>query len=51
MLRERVEENQMTVADIADEPDRADWDDLINAQAASLSPVWDNAEDEVWDDA
>jgi hypothetical protein len=23
---------------------------LINAQAASLAPVWDNAEDKVWDD-
>jgi Protein of unknown function (DUF2281) len=30
--------------------DRADWRDLINAQAASLAPVWDNAEDKVWDD-
>ena len=28
--------------------DRADWRDLMNAQAASLAPVWDNAEDEVW---
>ncbi|MEA2867225.1 MAG: hypothetical protein QOE39_1940 [Bradyrhizobium sp.] len=31
--------------------DRADWRDLINAQAGSLAPVWDNAEDKVWDDA
>jgi hypothetical protein len=30
--------------------DRADWRDLINAQAVSLAPVWDNAEDKVWDD-
>ncbi len=30
--------------------DRADWRDLMNAQAASLAPVWDNAEDKVWDD-
>ena len=30
--------------------DRADWRDLINAQAASLAPVWDNAEDKVCDD-
>jgi hypothetical protein len=51
MLRERVEENYMTIADIADEQDRADWCDLINAQAASLAPVWDNADDEVWNDA
>ncbi|MGV3635771.1 MAG: hypothetical protein ACO1NY_15590 [Pseudorhodoplanes sp.] len=31
--------------------DRADWRDLVNAQAASLAPVWDNAEDDVWNDA
>jgi hypothetical protein len=31
--------------------DNADWRDLMNAQAASLAPVWDNAEDKVWDDA
>jgi hypothetical protein len=31
--------------------DRADWRDLMNAQAGSLAPVWDNAEDEVWDHA
>jgi hypothetical protein len=31
--------------------DRADWRDLMNAQAISLAPVWDNAEDKVWDDA
>jgi hypothetical protein len=24
--------------------------DLANAQTASLAPVWDNAEDEVWND-
>ena len=28
--------------------DRADWRDLMNAQSASLAPVWDNAEDKVW---
>jgi hypothetical protein len=41
----------MTIADIVYEQDRADWRDLINAQAASLAPVWDNAEDKVWDNA
>lgn len=25
--------------------------DLVNAQAASLAPIWDNADDKVWDDA
>ncbi len=29
----------------------ADTRDLMIAQAASLAPVWDNAEDKVWDDA
>ncbi|HET7804814.1 MAG TPA: hypothetical protein VFL53_11265 [Pseudolabrys sp.] len=31
--------------------DRADWRDLMNAQAGSLAPIWENAEDEVWDNA
>jgi hypothetical protein len=29
--------------------DRREWRDLMNAQAASLVPVWDNADDKVWD--
>ncbi len=29
----------------------ADARDLMIAQAASLAPVWDNADDKVWDDA
>ncbi len=29
--------------------DRAEWRDLMNAQAASLAPTWDSAEDKVWD--
>jgi hypothetical protein len=29
---------------------RADWRDLMNAQSASLAPVWDGIEDQVWDD-
>lgn len=28
-----------------------DWRDLMNAQEKSLAPVWDNAEDKVWDNA
>jgi hypothetical protein len=36
---------------LREQQDRADWRDLMNAQAASLAPVWDNAEDKVWDDA
>jgi hypothetical protein len=31
--------------------DDADRRDLMSAQAGSLAPVWDNAEDKVWDDA
>ena len=31
--------------------DRGEWRDLMNAQATALAPVWDNAEDKVWDDA
>lgn len=30
--------------------DSAEWRDLMKAQAGSLAPVWDNAEDKVWDD-
>jgi hypothetical protein len=30
--------------------ERREWRDLMNAQAGSLAPVWDNAEDKVWDD-
>jgi hypothetical protein len=30
---------------------RGEWHDLMAAQAASLAPVWDNAEDSVWDHA
>ena len=31
--------------------DRGEWRDLMNAQATTLVPIWDNAEDKVWDDA
>jgi hypothetical protein len=39
------------VAFLRERRDRAEWRDLMDAQAASLAPVWDNAEDEVWDNA
>lgn len=29
--------------------ERDEWRDLMNAQSASLAPVWDSAEDKVWD--
>jgi hypothetical protein len=29
----------------------ADWRDLEAAQSGSLAPVWDNSEDQVWDNA
>lgn len=28
--------------------ERQEWDDLIQAQHAALTSVWDNSEDEVW---
>lgn len=30
--------------------DRAEWRDLMNAQATGLAAVWDIPEDKVWDD-
>lgn len=30
--------------------DRAQWLDLMHAQQPALSGVWDNADDEVWND-
>jgi len=30
--------------------ERREWRNLAEAQAASLAPVWDNVEDEVWND-
>jgi len=36
---------------LRDRRDNSDWRDLMNAQSGSLVPVWDNAEDKVWDDA
>jgi len=38
------------VVHLRDRRDRADWRDLMDAQATSLAPVWDGAEDKVWDD-
>jgi hypothetical protein len=29
--------------------ERAEWRDLMNAQSDSLASVWDNIEDQVWD--
>jgi hypothetical protein len=29
--------------------DRAEWRDLMAAQAASMDAAWDNPEDDVWD--
>jgi len=39
------------VAFLRERREREDWRDLMKAQAGSLAPVWDNAEDKVWDDA
>jgi hypothetical protein len=34
---------------IRDRRERTEWRDLMDAQSASLAPIWDNAEDQVWD--
>jgi hypothetical protein len=39
------------VAFLRQRRDRGEWRDLMAAQAAALSPMWDNAEDKVWDNA
>lgn len=31
--------------------DRVQWQDLMQAQESALQAVWDNADDEVWNDA
>lgn len=31
--------------------ERGELQDLMAAQSVSLAPLWDNAEDKVWDDA
>ena len=36
---------------IRERGEREEWRDLMNAQSASLVPVWDNSEDQVWDNA
>lgn len=32
------------------QPDRAEWRDLMLAQASALQAVWSGAEDEVWNE-
>jgi len=39
------------VAFLRERQDRAEWRDLMKAQADSLAPVWESAEDKVWDNA
>ena len=31
------------------QPERQEWQDLMNAQESGLQAVWDNEEDRVWD--
>jgi hypothetical protein len=47
---EELERIQAALEDLKEKTDRAEWDDLMGAQAASLAAVWDNPEDEVWND-
>jgi hypothetical protein len=37
------------VAFLRERGERDEWRDLMNAQASSLAPVWDNAQDNIWD--
>jgi hypothetical protein len=30
--------------------ERAEWQDLVQAQSSAMQAVWDNPEDEVWND-
>jgi hypothetical protein len=30
--------------------ERAEWQDLVQAQSTAMKAVWDNPEDEVWND-
>lgn len=30
--------------------ERAEWQDLVKAQSSAMKAVWDNPEDEVWND-
>ncbi|SNB55621.1 Protein of unknown function [Rhodoplanes sp. JGI PP 4-B12] len=39
------------VAFLRERGERGQWRDLMGAQSVSLVPVWDNAEDQVWDNA
>lgn len=36
---------------LKDRSDRAEWTDLMNAQAGAMGDVWDNPEDDVFNDA
>jgi len=38
------------VSFLRERQERKEWGDLMNAQSASLAAIWDNREDEVWND-
>lgn len=35
---------------LKEKQERAEWEDLISAQTLGLKAIWDNPEDEVWND-
>ena len=35
---------------IRERGERREWRDLMEAQSASLADVWDNVEDQIWND-
>jgi hypothetical protein len=39
------------VAFLREPGERAEWRDLMAAETTALTPMWDSAEDQVWDDA
>jgi hypothetical protein len=38
------------IGHLKEKNERAEWEDLMGAQAASLAVVWDHPEDKVWND-
>ena len=37
------------VVHLRERRERTEWRDLMDAQSAALAPVWDSADDKVWD--
>jgi hypothetical protein len=35
---------------LKEKQEREEWEDLMNAQSESMKSIWDNPEDEAWND-